>query len=86
MCVRGIYFAYCLPFMGWILELFRQCDTLYLFAFHLIIGGENNPAMMMFHFLLLTAELKLQSLNKDGCSPSSVIKIIKMKYNRIDIK
>ena len=31
-------------------------------------------------------ELKLQSLKIDGCSPSSVIKIVKMKYNRIDIK
>jgi hypothetical protein len=31
-------------------------------------------------------ELKLQSLKIDGCGPSSVIKIVKMKYNRIDIK
>ena len=31
-------------------------------------------------------ELKLQALKIDGCGPSSVIKIVKMKYNRIDIK
>jgi hypothetical protein len=31
-------------------------------------------------------ELKLQSLKIDDCGPSSVIKIVKMKYNRIDIK
>jgi hypothetical protein len=31
-------------------------------------------------------ELKLQSLKIDGCGPSSVIKIVKMKYNRIVIK
>jgi hypothetical protein len=31
-------------------------------------------------------ELKLQSLKIDGCSLSSVIKIVKMKYKRIDIK
>ena len=31
-------------------------------------------------------EIKLQSLKIDGCGPSSVIKIVKMKYNRIDIK
>ena len=31
-------------------------------------------------------ELKLQSLKIDGCGPSIVIKIVKMKYNRIDIK
>ena len=31
-------------------------------------------------------DLKFQSLKIDGCSPSSVIKIVKMKYNRIDIK
>ena len=31
-------------------------------------------------------ELKLQSLKIDGCGPSIVIKIVKMKYNRIDVK
>jgi hypothetical protein len=31
-------------------------------------------------------ELKLQSLKIDGCGPSSVIKIVKMKYNWINIK
>ena len=31
-----------------------------------------------------TAELQL--LKKYGCDPSSVIKIVKMKYSRIDIK
>ena len=39
--------------------------------------------------VLLTSpadELKLQSLKTDGCGPSSVIKIVKMKYNRNDIK
>jgi hypothetical protein len=41
--------------------------------------------MMMYDLLLLIAGLKLQSFKKDGCSPSSVIKIVKMKYNRIDI-
>jgi len=41
--------------------------------------------MMMYGLLLLIAGLKLQSFKKDGCSPSSVIKIVKMKYNRIDI-
>jgi hypothetical protein len=34
----------------------------------------------------ITAELKLQSLKNDGCGPFSVIKIVKMKYKRIDIK
>ena len=29
---------------------------------------------------------ELQSKQKYGCDPSSVIKIVKMKYNRIDIK
>jgi hypothetical protein len=32
-----------------------------------------------------TAELQLLK-KKDGCDPSSVIKIVKLKYNRIDIK
>ena len=32
-----------------------------------------------------TAELQLLK-KKYGCDPSSVIKIVKMKYNRIDIK
>ena len=31
-------------------------------------------------------ELKLQSLKIDGCGPSFVIKIVKMKYSLIDIK
>ena len=31
-----------------------------------------------------TDELKLQSLKIDGCGLSSVIKIVKMKYKRID--
>ena len=31
-------------------------------------------------------ELRLQSIEIDGCGSSSVIKIVKMKYNRIDIK
>ena len=31
-------------------------------------------------------EIKLQSLKIDGCGPSFVIKIVKMKYNLIDIK
>jgi hypothetical protein len=42
--------------------------------------------MMICRLLLLTAELKLQSLKNDGYSPSSVIKIVKIKYKRIDIK
>jgi len=41
--------------------------------------------MMMYRLLLLTAGLKLNH-KKCGCAPSSVIKIVKMKYNRIDIK
>ena len=32
-----------------------------------------------------TAELQVLN-NKYGCDPSSVIEIVKMKYNRIDIK
>ena len=32
-----------------------------------------------------TAELQILN-NKYGCDPSSVIEIVKMKYNRIDIK
>ena len=49
------------------------------------------PAQPPFHrpCVSLTSpadELKLQSLKIDGCNPSSVIKIVKMKYNRIDIK
>ena len=31
-------------------------------------------------------DLTFQLLKIDGCSPSSVINIVKMKYNRIDIK
>jgi len=38
--------------------------------------------VFFFHFII--AELQL--LKKDGCVPSSVIKIVKMKYNRNDIK
>ena len=57
------------------LELFRQC-ALSLVSFY----------MMMCRLLLLTAEIKLQSLKTDGCGLSSVIKIVNMKYKRIDIK
>jgi hypothetical protein len=52
------------------LELFRQCD---IYFFHFFIGYEKNPG-------------ELQLLKKYGCDPSSVIKIVKMKYNQIDIK
>ena len=44
-----------------------------IYFFHFIIGYEENPA-------------ELQLLKKNGCDPSSVIKSVKMKYNRIDIK
>ena len=45
----------------------------YIFV-HFIIGYEKKPSWV--------AIVK----NKYGCDPSSVIKIVKMKYNRIDIK
>ena len=38
---------------------------------------------MIMYRLHLTAELKLQSLKKAGCSPSFVIKIIKMRLKMI---
>ena len=53
-------------------------------VWYFLIGCEKT-SMMMYRLLLLTAELKLQSLKKYGSGPSSVIKIVKMKYNRIDI-
>ena len=47
----------------------------------------NNPSHRPYVPLTSPAdELNLQSLKIDGCGPSSVIKIVKMKYNRIDIK
>ena len=49
-----------------------------------IIGCEKT-IMMMYRLLLFTVGLKLNH-KKCGCVPSSVIKIVKMKYNRIDIK
>ena len=45
-----------------------------------------NKNMMICRLLLLSAELKLQSLKKRWLRSSSVIKIVKMKYKRIDIK
>jgi hypothetical protein len=56
-----------LRFFYWMLELFRQCA---IFDFHFIIGYEKNPA-------------ELQLLKKISLWSSSVIKIVKMKYNRI---
>ena len=54
-------------------------------CFHFIIGYDNNYDDVSLTSPI-TAELKLQSLKNDGCGPFSVIKIVKMKYNRIDIK
>ena len=47
--------------------------TVWYIFFHFIIGYEKNPA-------------ELQLLKKIWLWSSSVIKIVKMKYNRIDIK
>jgi len=55
----------------------------YFFDFHFIIGCENT-IMMIYRLLLLTTGLKLQYLRKQLLRP--VIKIVKMKYNRFDIK
>ena len=52
------------------LELFRQCD---IYFFHFIIGYKKNSWVAIVK-------------KKYGCDPSSVIKTVKMKYNRIDIK
>jgi hypothetical protein len=43
----------------------------------------SGPKAVLFR---LPKELKLQSRKVDGCGPSSVVKIVKMKYNQIDIK
>jgi hypothetical protein len=75
MFVRDIEFTY---FYDFSIECWNCSDSvIYIFSFyhrHFIIGYEKNPA-----------ELQLLK-KKDGCDPSSVIKIVKMKYNRIDIK
>ena len=59
-----------LRFLYWMLELFRQCD---IFLFHFIIGYERKPA-------------ELQLLKRNMVVIVFVIKIVKVKYNRIDIK
>ena len=70
MCVRDIEFTYFYHFFYWMLELFRQCD---IYCFQFIIGYEKK-------------QLSCNCLIKYGCDPSSVIKIVKMKYTRIGIK
>ena len=71
MCVRDIEFTYLYDFS---IECWNCSDSvLYIFSFY-YIGYEKKPA-----------ELQLLKI-KYGCDPSSVIKIVKMKYNRIDIK
>ena len=56
----------------WMLELFRQCPC-YIF-FHFIIGYWKKPSWVA----IVKKKIWLWS--------SSVIKIVKMKYNRINIK
>ena len=63
---------------------FWNCsDSVIVFLFFVLLQAvKKNPIMIMYR-LHLTAELKLQSLKKDGCSPSFVIKIIKMRLRMI---
>ena len=49
------------------------CSNSGLFCFQFIIGYEKKPSWVPI-------------IKKDGCDPSSVIKIVNMKYNRNDIK
>ena len=57
----------------------------YFFDYHLIVGCEKT-CTMMHRLLLLTSELKFKSLKNYGCDQSSVIKTVKMKYNRFHFK
>jgi hypothetical protein len=72
--------------------LFRDsCALSWLFVSRTDVPALPPPSHVPSHrpCVLLTSqadELRLQSIEIDGCGPSSVIKIIKMKYNRIDIK
>ena len=59
-----------LRFFYWMSELFRQCN---IYFFILLYVMKKKPA-------------ELQLLKKIWLWSSSVIKIVKMKYNRIDIK
>ena len=82
ICVLGV--SNFLIFTIWLLK-FGSVPTVWYHLFvHFIIGCEKT-IMMMYRLLLLTAGFKLNH-KKCGCAPSSVIKIVKMKYNRIDIK
>jgi len=83
ICVLGVSK---LPISTIYLLNFRTVQTVWsFFVFHFIVSCEKT-IMMMYRLLLLTAELKLQSLEIERCGRSTVIKIIKMKYHRIDFK
>jgi hypothetical protein len=67
MCVRDIEFTY---FYDFSIECWNCSDSvIYIFSFYYRLW--KNPA-------------ELQLLEKNyGCDPSSVIKVVKMKNNRI---
>jgi hypothetical protein len=64
-----------------------MCAFLALRVSYRCAGSTPTPSYMPCVPLTSPAdELRLQSIEIDGCGSSSVIKIVKMKYNRIDIK
>ena len=70
MCVRDIEFAYVFDFS---IECWNCCDSeIYIFHFIIDIWKKNSWVAII--------------KQKYGCDPSSVIKIVKMNYNRIGIK
>jgi len=59
MCLRDIEFTYVYDFS---IECWNCSDSVIYFFFHFIIGCEFFFMMMIYCLLILTAELKLQSL------------------------
>ena len=69
-----------------LLNFWNCSNSVIFFVFHFIRGCEKT-ILMIYRLLLLTAELKLYLfIKKRLVRSSSVIIMVKMKYNRLDIK
>jgi hypothetical protein len=61
----------------------RDVDFTYFYDFPIECWNCSDSGLFVFPFYY---RLRVAIIKKEGCDPSSVIKIVKMKYNRVDIK
>jgi hypothetical protein len=66
----------------------KDIEFTYFYDFSIECWNCSDSVIYIFSFYyrLWKKTAELQFKTKYGCDPSSVVKIVKMKYNRIDVK